>query len=124
MREAHDLRRGGALAADAAVGDPVFRRDEALGDEHRFPLFAEAMQVFDSEVVCEDCFFVGAVQPMRLLVLGAVPEITEARLGKNRVARAEGDELARGQPPMPCEWFEDIADIGVGDPNLFARHFS
>ena len=65
MRKPHDLRRRGALAADAAVGDPFFRRDDALGDQHRFGLLAEAVQVFDGEVVGEDYFFVGAVQPMR-----------------------------------------------------------
>ena len=74
MRQAHDLRRRGALAADAAVGDPFFGRDDALGDQHRFGLFAEPMQVLDGEMVGEDCFFVGAVEPMRALALGAVPE--------------------------------------------------
>ena len=122
MRQAHDLRRRGALAADAAVGDPVFGRDDALGDEHRFGLFAEAMQVLDGEVVGEDCFFVGAMQPMRALAFGAVPEIAEARLGEDGMARAEGDELARRQPAVPRERFEDVADVGVGDLDVLARH--
>ena len=81
---------------------------------------AEAMQVLDGEVVGEDCFFVGAVQPMRLLVLGAVPEIAEARLGEDRMARAEGDELAGRQPAVPRERFEDVADVGIGDPDVLA----
>ena len=84
VREPHDLRRRGALAADAAIGDPLLRRDHALLDQQRLRLFAEPVQVFDGEMVGEDDVFVGAVEPMRALALGAVPERAESRLGEDR----------------------------------------
>src|ERR1700683_5271895 len=111
MRKAHDLRRRGALATDAAVGDPFFGWDDALGNQHCFCLFAERVEILDGEVVGEDYFFVGATEPMGPLAFGGVPEVAEPRLGKDRMAYAEGDELTRGQSPMPGEWFENVADV-------------
>ena len=37
------------------------------------------------------------------------------------MACAEGDELARRQPAVPRERFEDVADVGVGDLDVLAR---
>ena len=44
-------------------------------DQQRFRLFAELVQVFDGEVIGEDHVFVGAMEPMRPLALGAMPEL-------------------------------------------------
>ena len=106
MREADDLRGAGASAADARVRDPFLRRDDAFGDEDRFASCPRRVQIFDGEMVGEHGFLVGAVQPMRPLALGAVPEMAEARLGEDGMACAKGDELARGQSPVTRERFE------------------
>ncbi len=75
-------------------------------------------------MVGEHHLLVGAMKPMRPLALGAMPEKAEARLGEDGMARAEGDELARGQSPVARERLEDVADVGVRDVDLFARHSS
>ena len=93
-----------------------------FGDQQRFGLLAERVQVFDGEVVGEDHVFVGAMEPMRCARPRCHARVAEARLGEDGMARAERDELARRQSPVARERFEDVADVGVGDPDLFARH--
>ena len=122
VREPHDLRRRGALAADAAIGDPFLRRDHALVDQQRLGLRAEPVQIFDGEMVGEDDVFIGAMEPMRALALCAVPECAKARLGEDRMARAKRDELARRQATVARERLEDVADIRLGYPDAFLRH--
>jgi len=73
------------------------------------------MHILDIEVIGEKNILVEAMQPVRTLRLSTVPEFTKARLGDDRIARAEGDELSGGQLCMACEWFENVADIVVGD---------
>ena len=69
MRQANDARRCRAFAADAAIGDPVLGRDDALRAEQRFALVADAMHVFDIEMIGEENIFIETVQPVRALRL-------------------------------------------------------
>jgi len=105
------------LPPDAAIGDPLLRRDDALLNQKRLGLCADAMQIFDGEMVREDDVFARAVEPVRALALGAMPQRAETRLGEDRMTRAKRDELARRQTAVARERFEDVADVGVGNPD-------
>jgi hypothetical protein len=90
VREPDDLRWRCTRSTDPRIGDPFLRRNSAAANERRMRLSAELMQIFDRQIVGEDDLLACAMQPMRPLAFGAVPEFAEARLGDDGVTPTEG----------------------------------
>ena len=118
VRKPDDPGRCRAFAADAAVGDPVLGRNQTLGYKQSFGLDADPVHVFDTEMVGEKNVLVKTMQPMRALAFGDMPDFPEAGPCDDRIASAEGNELARGQLRVTRERLKNITDVIVG--NLYA----